>query len=110
MCARRSLADSGLPWPQHGRRADLPPRQGCAICVWVSVPAPWPQRPAVPGDREMGPGLPPSGAPDGAFLVTGSVPAVFRRGGRRSEAGADAGQDERVSVFPHSCCNILHLF
>ena len=105
-----ALADSGLPWPQHRRRADLPPRQGCAICIWVSVPAPWPQRPAVPGDREVGPGLLPSGAPDGTFLVTGSVPAVFKRGGRRSKAGEDTGQDERVNMFPRSCCNILRLF
>lgn len=93
MCARRCAHCLGSS-PASARQADLPPRQGCAVCVWVSVPAPapapapapWLQRPAVPGDWE-GPGLLPHGAPDGAFLVAGSVRAVFRRGGRRSKAG-----------------------
>lgn len=44
------------------------------------------------------------------FLVAGSVRGVFRRGGRRSKAGADTGPEEQVNIFPHSCCNILHSF
>lgn len=44
------------------------------------------------------------------FLVAGSVHGVFRRGGRRSKAGADTGPEEQVNIFPHSCCNILHSF
>lgn len=67
-----ALADSGLPSlstdvAQTVPRADRPRRQGCSVCIQVSVPAPWQQHPAVPGDQEVGPGLLRSGAPEGTF-------------------------------------------